>query len=276
QDIDDVLSIPTGSYNGGDGGKLVYNGTKWIYTPAPGFEGKETFTIDVWDGQNAYGSHIEGGIQGPVYGKGTVTVTVTSTPPPPPTPTPTPVIELAPVAPLADYEIPRLVGCPVEMEAAATELAVNSDELQLLIANAMATNPNLQPCDACANLLTAAATLQDPDGSRMAALEQIFADPRVAQSLTGAALDQPFTPETATNLEMAMAEILDENPQLAAGMEYADAFAEYVAVINEELRVPVGDPVALVLERHGGAIADSENEAVTAYITSLLVEPGSL
>ena len=73
-----------------------------------------------------------------------------------------------------------------------------------------------------------------------------------------------------------MAEVLQDNPQLAAGADFADAFADYVAIITEELRVPVGDPVALVLERHGGAIADSENPAVTAYITSLLVEPGSL
>jgi len=78
------------------------------------------------------------------------------------------------------------------------------------------------------------------------------------------------------NLQTAMLEIINENPQLAAGIDYAEAFADYVAVITEELRVPVGDPVALVLERHGGAIADSENPAVTAYITSLLVEPGSL
>ncbi|MHC4771154.1 MAG: Ig-like domain-containing protein, partial [Planctomycetota bacterium] len=165
QTIPDTLSIPDGTYTGNAGGTLVFDGTDWIYTPAPGFEGQETFTIDVWDGQNAYGSHIEGGIQGPVYGQGTVTVTVSELPPPPPTPTPTPtpVLELAPVAPLADYEIPRLVGCPAEMEAAANELATNSDQLQLLIANAMATNPNLQPCDACANLLTAATVLKQMD-----------------------------------------------------------------------------------------------------------------
>ncbi|MHC4963267.1 MAG: Ig-like domain-containing protein [Planctomycetota bacterium] len=163
QTIDDVLSISNGTYTGNAGGTLIFDGTDWIYKPTPGFVGEETFQIDVWDGQYDY-ANIE--VREPVYGLGTVTVTVGELPPPPPTPTPTPVLELAPVAPLADYEIPRLVGCPAEMEAAANELATNSDQLQLLIANAMATNPNLQPCDACANLLTAATVLKQMDNDR--------------------------------------------------------------------------------------------------------------
>jgi hypothetical protein len=254
---------------------LVYNGTDWIYTPAPGFSGTETFKIDVWDGQNAYGSHIEGGIQGPVYGQGTVTVTVSELPPPPPIPTPDPEpqpLPLAPVAPLADYEIPRLVGCPAEMEAAANELATNSDQLQLLIANAMATNPNLQPCDACASLLTAATVLKQMDNRHIAALAQIFN--------SQAPIDAPFTPEVSasvatafanfremeTELAIMTAEQYEQYQQYALADELVEAFVSYVAVLENDLKLPVGDAMALVMDKYGEAIEGIGNPNISVYL----------
>ena len=45
------------------------------------------------------------------------------------------------------------------------ELGINSDQLQMSIGSALAMNPNLQPCDACARLIKAANVLQDVDGA---------------------------------------------------------------------------------------------------------------
>jgi hypothetical protein len=269
QTIDDVLSIPNGTYTGNAGGTLIFDGTDWIYKPTPGFVGEETFQIDVWDGQYDY-ANIE--VREPVYGLGTVTVTVGELPPPPPTPTPTPVLELAPVAPLADYEIPRLVGCPAEMEAAANELATNSDQLQLLIANAMATNPNLQPCDACANLLTAATVLKQMDNQHIAALAQIFN--------SQAPIDAPFTPEVSasvvtafanfremeTELAIMTAEQYEQYQQYALADELIDAFVSYVAVLENDLKLPVGDAMALVMDKYGEAIEATGNANILAYL----------
>jgi hypothetical protein len=162
------------------------------------------------------------------------------------------------VAPLARLDFPELKGCPVEMDAAAAELAMNTDELQLLIGNSMAYNPNLQPCEACQKLVTSANILSDTDGRRLAAMNEIFN--------TLAPSDAPFTPEIQANITTAFATLSDEDPQYALAQEYVNAFADYVAVIGTELQVPVGDPVTFALEKHGEAITTNENSNVAAYI----------
>ena len=164
-------------------------------------------------------------------------------------------------APLAALELPELKGCPVEMDAAASELAINTDDLQLLIGNSLATNPNLQPCEACQNLLTAANTLQDADGSRMAALGQVFN--------TLAPADAPFTPEVSASVATAFAEMADD-PQYAIAMEFVDAFVSYVAVLDNDLQVPVGDPAALVMEKYGETLANAENPNIAAFVAAQL------
>ncbi len=166
------------------------------------------------------------------------------------------------VAPLAVLEIPELKGCPVEMDAAAAELAMNTDDLQLLIGNSLATNPNLQPCKACQKLVTAASILNDADGARMAAMNQIFN--------TLAPLDAPFTPELQASVQTAFANMSSENPQYAMAEEYINAFVDYVAVVGEDLQAPVGDPVAFALEKHGEAITSAENPNVAAYVMAQL------
>ncbi|MDH4202155.1 MAG: Ig-like domain-containing protein [Phycisphaerae bacterium] len=265
QDILDNLSIVPGIYTLPSGSKLEFkfNGTEWvwIYTPAPGAPENETFTINVWDGQYDY-TNIE--VRTKVYGEGTVQVSYTSTPP------------TIPAAPLPLLEIPELKGCPAVMEAAALELAVNSDELQLLIANSMATNPNLQPCDACENLLTAAAALKGINPEMMAAMNAIFnqlAPP-----------DAPFTPEVSASIQTAFASFREMEPQLAlmSAEEYEqyqqyamtdeviEAFVSYVAVLDNDLKLPVGDTMALVMDKYFGPIETSENPNIGAYILGLI------
>jgi filamentous hemagglutinin family protein len=171
-----------------------------------------------------------------------------------------PTDEPAPVAPLARLDFPELKGCPVEMDAAAAELAMNSDQLQLLIGNSLASNPNLQPCEACQKLVTAATILSDADGQRLAAMSEIFN--------TLAPADAPFTPEVQAAIATAFANLANDDPQYAMANEYVNAFADYVAVIGTELQVPVGDPVVFALEKHGQAITGSENPNIAAFIVA--------
>ncbi|RLB62727.1 MAG: hypothetical protein DRH08_12040, partial [Deltaproteobacteria bacterium] len=177
------------------------------------------------------------------------------------------------VAPLQKLEYPVLSGCPAEMAAAAAELAVNSDQLQMMIANAMASNPNTQPCDACANLLTAAATLKQMGSSpHVAALAQMFN--------TLAPIDAPYTPEVSASIQTALADFREMDSRLAMltdeeyqtyqqsamANELVDAFVSYVAVLENDLKLPVGDSVAMVLEKYGDTIEAAGNPNIGAYL----------
>ncbi|MHC4883013.1 MAG: Ig-like domain-containing protein, partial [Planctomycetota bacterium] len=257
QNLPDTLTIPDGTYPGSGGGTLTFANGEWTYTPAPGFTGEETFVINVSDGERYY-YNIEEWDQ--VYGKAEVTMTVESTPP------------VVPAVPLPLLEIPELKGCPAVMEAAAIELAVNSDELQLLIANSMATNPNLQPCTACENLLTAAAALKGINPEMMAAMNAIFN--------TLAPIDAPFDQTVVASIQTAFANFREMKPQLAAMSaeeyeqyqqyamtdEVVEAFVSYVAVLDNDLKLPVGDAMALVMDKYFGPIETSENPNIGAYI----------
>jgi hypothetical protein len=257
QDILDHLSIVKGIYTLPSGSTLEFTGSEWIYTPASGAPEQETFTINVWDGQYDY-TNVE--VRKPVYGEGTVQVSYTSTPP------------SIPAAPLPLLEIPQLKGCPAVMDAAATELAVNSDDLQLLIANSMATNPNLQPCTACENLLTAAAALKGINESSLAAMNTIFN--------TLAPIDAPFDQTVVASIQTAFANFREKDTQLAAMtdeeyqeyQQYAmtdeviEAFVNYVAILDNDLKLPVGDAMALVMDKYFESIETSDNPNLGAYI----------
>jgi filamentous hemagglutinin family protein len=174
-----------------------------------------------------------------------------------PTPTPVP-------APLPVLELPALKGCPVEMQAAAAELGIPAETLQMTFRNALAMNPNILPCDACARLVTAATILNDADGIRLAAMNQIFN--------TLAPADAPFTPEVSASVVTAFAQLGDQDKQYALAAEYVDAFVRYVAVLDKELKAPVGDAVAFTLEKHGAALtADNANPNIAAYILAQLM-----
>ena len=175
----------------------------------------------------------------------------------------------ATAAPLADLELPQLKGCPAEMKAASNELDTNADDLQLLINNSMATNPNLQPCDACARLLVAAGALRDKDGVRLAAMNQIFN--------TLAPADAPFTEEVSASIATAFARLADQDPEYALAADYIDAFVDYVAVLDSDLKVPVGDPMVYTLNKYGEAIMSNPNQnIVTFLVQKVLVEGESL
>ncbi|MCK4265912.1 MAG: hypothetical protein KAX31_01430, partial [Thermoplasmata archaeon] len=171
-------------------------------------------------------------------------------------------------APLPRWEIPVIEGCPLLLEAASAEVGIARETIQVSIERALATRPNIQPCDACARLVDYAAILRDVDGTRMAAMLQVFNEIAPA--------DAPFTPEMASSIATAFAEHLDDSemPQYATTMEYIDAFVGYIAVMDDELGSPVDDSVAFAIEKYGTPLEESGNANITAYIQMRLAALG--
>ncbi len=166
-----------------------------------------------------------------------------------------------PADPRAQFQVPTIEGCPQLVQAAALELGITAETIQVGIGDAIALNPTIQACQACAALVDAAAILRDEDGSRMAAVVQMFN--------TLAPADAPFTPATAASIAMVF-EGAAEGSQYASAMEYIDAFAQYVAVLDIELGSPVGDSVAFVLEKHGADVTGSDNANIADFIATRL------
>lgn len=164
-------------------------------------------------------------------------------------------------APLPHFEYPQLKGCPVELSAAANELGITGDRLQIMMGASLASNPNIQACDACARLIRAAAILKDFDGSHLAAMNRVF------NQLAPA--DAPFTPETAASIVVAFAELSQQRADYALAAAYSDAFVEYVAAMGD-LGSPAGDSVAYVLDKHGKALTENANSNVAAFVAARL------
>ncbi len=167
----------------------------------------------------------------------------------------------APVAALPLVAVPRVEGCPALIEAASAELGIPVETLQVAIGNALALNPSLQPCQACATLVDAAGILRDVDGSRMAAMVQAF------NSLAPA--DVPFTPETAALIATAF-ETAAEDSLYASVAEYIDAFVQYVTVMDTQLGTPVDNSVAFVMGKYGSSITENDNANISNFIASRL------
>ena len=155
-------------------------------------------------------------------------------------------------------------GCPLLTAAAADELGIAEDELNVFMATAMAAATDIQPCESCARLIDAATILRDEDGSRMAAMVQAF------NALAPA--DAPFTPEMATSIVTAFAGHVDDGTYYATAIEYIDAFVQYIAVLDTEMGSPVGegDSVAFVMEKHGAGITESDNANIGAFVATRL------
>ena len=162
------------------------------------------------------------------------------------------------VPPLYRPEEPRLSGCPAEMDAAAAELGISSDQIHVAVANSLALNPTLNPCQACAQLITAATILRDMDGSRTAALAAVFE--QLAPS------DMPFTPEMGAAIAAAISQNAQADSRYASALEYVEAFVQYVTVVDRQLRAPIDDPVTFAMNRYGTRLAEAGNENIVAFL----------
>jgi hypothetical protein len=260
----DILSIPPAispldHYTGSAGGTLEFDGTNWTYTPAPGYTGPEQFTINVSDGQNNYVFTFVDeqwtATPTPEHGTGTVSVTVGEAPPPP----------LMPAAPLPELPIPELEGCPVLLQAAAAELGIGQEGLQLAMGKALALNPNIQPCSACARLLNAATMLADANGANVAALAMVIDEFIPA--------DVPPTEEQMASIAVAFAEHANDDTHYAAAGQWVDALVAYFEVLTDDLGWSTPDAVAQ-MEKYLGPMSEGDYAAVAAYAAVLLAGLG--
>ena len=150
----------------------------------------------------------------------------------------------------------------------ALELGIGKETLQISIADALSTAPNIQPCKACSKVVDNASILRDAEGTGLAALVQIFNEVAPA--------DVPFTPEMGTSIAMAFADNINDEtkPQFAIALEYLDAFVAYVTVLEEELGSPVDDSVAFVMQKYGEFVMENDNPNIATYFEILLAGPG--
>jgi hypothetical protein len=182
-------------------------------------------------------------------------------PSPSPSPSPLPSFE-EPAVPLAKPVEIIKEGCPLLLDAASNELGVAKGKLQIAIAKAMATNPDIQLCEACSKLVNSARVLQDADGSKAKALA------RLVNEL--AAPDVPPSPEQMTSIADAMAGHSGDGTYYAQAGEYLDAMVAYVQVLNKDMNAPVGDSVAFVMDKYGKNLLDNSNQNLAAYVEARL------
>jgi len=155
-----------------------------------------------------------------------------------------------------------LDGCPVLLAAVSAELGIPEETIEVSMENSYALNTDIQPCESCARLIDAAAILRDEDGSRMAAMNQVFNE--LAPS------DAPLTPEVMASIVTAFAGHINDGTQYATAIEYIDAFVQYIAVLNSDIGSPVGDSVAYVMEKYGSGVTGTDNANLAAFVAARL------
>jgi filamentous hemagglutinin family protein len=249
---------PDGSLTTALGGTvtLAPDGESFTYDPpSDSFAGPDSFTFEVWDGQRDY--PIEGD---PTNVTVTGTITVSFIPVPPPV---VPYIQPAPGLQREEIEIS---GCPALVQWIASELGTDEGQIQVWIANSLASDRGIPPCDACANLKEAATVLQDVDGNRVAALTGIISE--------FASSTAPPTEEQMASIADAIANDIEGNSQYAAAGEYLDALAKYVGILTGELGFSADESIQFVTDNYVGQLAEGENMGVAAYVAARLAALG--
>jgi hypothetical protein len=211
---------------------------KFEYTPDPGFVGQDTFSISVSDGQ-----------QGAEPVVAVITIKVTGEP-----------IQIpVTVAPIQQPEL-KFTGCPAVMNWAAKELDVEADQLQIYMVGSLSLSSNVQPCEACANLQSAALTLKDADGSRIKALGQV-----VSEFAAGSPSEEQF----------AMIAVALQNPEegtpYALAKQWLNGMTEYVSILHNDLNLSIDDSVRYVA-KYTSRIINGDNAALSAFIQAKLAD----
>ncbi len=163
-------------------------------------------------------------------------------------------------APLPQFEPLELEGCPALMQAAAGEIGVTADTIQISVGRALAANPNIQPCEACQGLVNSAAVLGDPAGTRLAAMSQVL-----NQFVTG---PTPPGPAQMASIRMALAEHVNDGTFYAAARQWDDALAAYIGAAVE-LGLAQEDTITAVAK-----YVSADDAALSAYVALRLSELG--
>ncbi|MGB2806497.1 MAG: hypothetical protein WBC22_02060, partial [Sedimentisphaerales bacterium] len=156
-------------------------------------------------------------------------------------------------------------GCPPLMNWLANEIGVPSEDIQVVVAGALALNTDIQPCEMCARLLDAATTLEDAEGTQIAAMARV-----VNEFVTTPA---PPSPEQMTQIAAALALHVGDGTHYAATGQWIDALEAYVGIMNTEMGYSASDASAFA-EKYLTPVTDLGNATLTAYVTARLAALG--
>jgi hypothetical protein len=236
-------------------GQLVLNedGT-FTYVPDKGFDGKDSFTYLVTDGQLA--DKLPGA---------TVTVTVNPGEQPPPPTVAVPFIPPAPGLERIEFEVS---GCPALVKWAATELGIDERVMQIWMVNTLASSQDIQPCDACEKLKNVAAILRDDGGAHIAALAQVIDE--LASNTA------PPSPEQMASVADVISRNAQANNHYAVAGEYLDALVAYVGILNNDLSFSTEESIMFAADKYVAPLAENQSAGLTAYIAERLAALGGL
>ncbi len=115
-----------------------------------------------------------------------------------------------------------------------------------------------------AGLINAAQSLNNPNGTGVAALEQV-----VNEFLTEGT---PVSEEQMTLIAAALADHTDDGTHYAAAGQWLDALVKYVSLLVNEMGFSAEDATALVMDKYGAPINDSDDaDLLVAYIDARLL-----
>jgi filamentous hemagglutinin family protein len=238
----DVLTVIQDSITVKHGKLILNDDNTFTYIPDPGYVGQDSFTYAVKDGQSD---------QNIVWS--TVVIWVNNA-------------IFMPAAPIPETVVIEVSGCPALIQWVAAELGTDEKNVQIWMANSLASARDIQPCSACANLKTTATILQDVDGTHVAALTQV-----ISQFASSTA---PPTEEQMASIAGAIANNIEGNRQYAAAGEYLDALAKYVGILTSDMGFSVDESVQFATDNYVQKLAEGENLSVATYVAAKLAALG--
>ena len=164
--------------------------------------------------------------------------------------------ETIPAVPLVELIVWEVGGCPSLMEWLAEELEIQKD-IQSYFLHPFSENhqavinkttidhqAGIHLCGASAKLLDAAAILNDPEGTHIAALQ------RVINELVATPL--PPSEEQMASIVQALSLYRDNDvePYYAEAGQWLDALVEYIRILNTEIGWSAEKAVALVADKY--------------------------
>jgi hypothetical protein len=129
---------------------------------------------------------------------------------------------------------------------------------QAYLAGAFLQSTDLRPHRAAGQLRVLAGLLQDPDGSRIAALGRVV----------GEFVQAPVPPssEQMASIASALAQHSNDGTHYAAAGQWLDALGEYVGLLNKEIGWPTGECVAFVMGKYCAPITEAGEVRTIAFI----------
>jgi hypothetical protein len=156
-------------------------------------------------------------------------------------------------------------GCPALMNWLADEIGVPAEDIQVALADALALNTDIQPCEMCARLMGASKTLEDADGTQIAAMSRV-----VNEFVTTAA---PPSPEQMTQIAAALALHVGDGTYYASAGKWIDALVAYVGIMNSEMGYSASDSAAFA-QKYLTPVTETGNVALNAYVQARLAALG--